>query len=791
MQSKAKQPSKRRPPAGGRVFAKRTKLAPGSDEHPVEKSPARVVAAPEIDITDFPDLPALVHYVRQGRCALFVGAGLSVGAGLPTWRGLMERIIRVATPFAVTPEKLAELDRFTRRTEVLYPKVINPLSQKEIERLFTRVLGRDRRRALFESRPGAIDLCDGYAYRKALERIRGDSATARELETLLASGKFPELAGYCRDMLGRRRFHEQVRQELSFTGDIPAVHEAIVRTPYSCIVTTNFDTLLEDAHSKWGEGGMPRTPTGAELAQHGTLLFDDRFFILKAHGDLHDESSIIFTSEDYRRVIHSNPAFQAVLGGILLRNAVLFVGYSLSDVNFRLLLDNHLVIFNEDVPPRYALMEGVGEAEREILWRTARLRVFSYKSGRHEVVGRFLHTLASLAGQKVIEKGDAGGPTPGRDRVLVRPPARESKSYELSISAAGERLALALREEWPDGSSRPIWSGGGPWPDWLALRRVLNNALVDSLGELSVLSAIGASLQRGLPDELFRHLEAVPPQATVMLSLSPATETVPWEWLVVEGSPLCLRNPVVRSPTGVSDKARGLRLARDPLRALLIGDAGYRGPSGESPSELLGASEEVRQIGDLLRERGASVTTIEREEAVYARIVSEVQEGDYDVIHFAGHAWYQGGEAILHFWDGMVSSSELASILNRRPPTLLVLNSHVTAFMPCGAALGTQSFSETSAPPGVDRPLPPPLGFMGLASRSGVAAFVGAFAGAVPDEGAKQFAVHLYQRMVAGEPFDSALHAARKATTNFTDTTGLVYVGSGDRGVVLAPPTMR
>jgi hypothetical protein len=40
-----------------------------------------------------------------------------------------------------------------------------------------------------------------------------------------------------------------------------------------------------------------------------------------------------------------------------------------------------------------ALMEGVGDAEREILWQTAKLRVFSYERHRHNVVPRFLSTL--------------------------------------------------------------------------------------------------------------------------------------------------------------------------------------------------------------------------------------------------------------------------------------------------------------------------------------------------------------------------------------------------------------
>ena len=84
---------------------------------------------------------------------------------------------------------------------------------------------------------------------------------------------------------------------------------------------------------------------------------DDAFFILKAHGSITDAASIVFATEDYRRIIHASPAFQSVMSTILMSNAVLFVGYSLSDPNFRLLLESQLTTFGAKAPPRYAIME--------------------------------------------------------------------------------------------------------------------------------------------------------------------------------------------------------------------------------------------------------------------------------------------------------------------------------------------------------------------------------------------------------------------------------------------------
>jgi hypothetical protein len=729
-------------------------------------------------------VPALGHYVRQGRCALFVGAGLSAGAGLPDWRTLMRHMIDRSAPFALPPDRLELFDEKVAAVERKNTDhAVNPLTQAELRRFFDALLGGERCTRLFSSE-GGIDLLNVYAWSEAQRRVRLDSQSMREQTALLDVGKYAELAGYCRELIGRRAFHDVLRQVLRAPGGIPPTHRAIVDTPYSCIVTTNFDSLLEDAYVQWDASGVPKAPTGAELAQQGTLLFDERFFILKAHGDLDDEQSIVLTSEDYRRVIHSSPAFQATLGGILQRHALLFVGYSLSDINFRLLLDNQLSIYNEQVPPRYALMEGVGKAEREILWRTAKLRVMSYeKDDQHRMVGQVLQALADGARARP-DRGGADAPAPRR--FMAKPTALAH--VQLDIHEAGNGLALRLRERLSSGESDTVWSGGCQWPDWTVLRQSLRYVNDRRGGSLTDLNAIGSELSNVLPDELMRRMEAIDSRLPVLLELSAASETIPWEWLIVRGSALCLRNPVVRRPTGISDRSRGLRLPGDPLRALLIGDSGL-GSAQHSRTSLPGAQQEVQHISKLLERGGHQVMTLNGKQAVYARLMHEVENGDYDLIHFAGHSGFEDDEGVLSLWDGQVSSSELASILYRRPPCLLMLNSHYTAFAPCGIFAKDGPAGPAMQAPGVDRPVPPPLGFMALASRSGVGAFIGNFS-EVEDLPASKFAIIFYEHLLAGERFAHALHAAIQATTNVQETTGMHYVGSGHAGIQLANPPL-
>ena len=58
----------------------------------------------------------------------------------------------------------------------------------------------------------------------------------------------------------------------------------------------------------------------------------------------------MLTTRDYQEIIHANPAFNSIFSAILLTKAVLFVGYSINDPDFRLLLDRQLTMFRGNIP---------------------------------------------------------------------------------------------------------------------------------------------------------------------------------------------------------------------------------------------------------------------------------------------------------------------------------------------------------------------------------------------------------------------------------------------------------
>jgi hypothetical protein len=641
-------------------------------------------------------IPALLSYVRQRKCALFVGAGLSRPAGYPGWGELMRLVV-------------GETGRLARMSTT-------------------------------------------------------------ELEALLEAGKFADVADQCRELLGRTWFSKVLRRHLAQDRQPPeATHRAIVQTPYACIVTTNFDTLLEDAYGLWSEVGVPKAPTGVGLGRQGTLLLDGAFFVLKAHGTIHDDASMVFTTEDYRRFIHQNAAFTAMMSAILLSHAILFVGYSLSDPNFRLLLDSQLTTFGAQAPPRYAIMEAVGEHEREILRRTAGIEVISYKKGEHGTVARILRTIAdkasppaaSLPPRVVLRTNE---PLPAL-RVSIRPhgPRLDLSWFETTthdLAGAGVRLE---RKHTADGSL-----------SWMDLAFAVSTAGQNWRRYQHVVDA-GATLRDAL-GPLITHLTELKPETVVVFDPAPELWAVPWEWATVNGKPLALQAPVFRMSPALDDASRGRPFVRSPARALLVGAT----TSPYVTLDLPGVRSEIEQIANTLGTVWRNnLTPLIGEDATYERVLHEIASGAYDVVHFAGHSWHGADGTMLSVHDGIIRSTELMALLIRNPPALLFLNSHYT-----GAVLAfTEAFP-------VELPLDSSFddvyrrmrrrrpGLEHTVARAGVGSFIGC-SGSPTDDAAAGFAVGFYSQLCEGVPVAQALHRARAALDVDDDATPMHYVGAG------------
>ena len=249
----------------------------------------------------------LAALAASERLCLFLGAGVSVGAGLPEWKQLLSDL-------ANRPEVALDLE--------------------EIRQLGT--LGLPDQAAVVASRlRGAAAAADGGATSATAggsgvgdaggewgsgEWGRGDDEAAAEESAARADSSDGTRvdAGLSDGPLASLIVDELSSRSYSIT------HGLLAGLPISAVVTTNYDNLFETA---WR----------AANKEFNVLPYETQpsdAFILKLHGDLHRPEDIVLTRSQMLDSREQRKALSGIVQTMLLTKHLLYVGFSLQDPNF-------------------------------------------------------------------------------------------------------------------------------------------------------------------------------------------------------------------------------------------------------------------------------------------------------------------------------------------------------------------------------------------------------------------------------------------------------------------------
>lgn len=176
-------------------------------------------------------------------------------------------------------------------------------------------------------------------------------------------------------------------------------HKLITKIPFSCVVTTNYDKLLEHAYSQ--KGIFPPSYSYDNSPDVISSLSHNRFFILKAHGDIDRKNTIVLSERDYRDAIYREPGYRAALNTLFITKTILFIGASLSDIDVNLVLESVNESFSGKGTRHFALVPkntiGIEEVEH---WRDffgVQLLLYNATKG-HPQVDEFLDLLSKKVG---------------------------------------------------------------------------------------------------------------------------------------------------------------------------------------------------------------------------------------------------------------------------------------------------------------------------------------------------------------------------------------------------------
>src|SRR5262249_14785464 len=155
------------------------------------------------------------------------------------------------------------------------------------------------------------------------------------------------------------------------------------------------------------------------------------------------------------------------------------------------------------VPERYALMTGVGKVERDVLWRTARIRVLPYDEGKHEQVLEFLRTLFDEV------NGDSAAAISPVASVAIPAPAHAVGAASASLipstilsTPLSIRLGGQLLEAGISRGANAVQGLGAP-PDWSHLPKLIEGAL----GNQANSRLLGQELGKLLPEVVLNALK--------------------------------------------------------------------------------------------------------------------------------------------------------------------------------------------------------------------------------------------------------------------------------------------
>ncbi|HEV2133561.1 MAG TPA: SIR2 family protein [Terracidiphilus sp.] len=111
------------------------------------------------------------------------------------------------------------------------------------------------------------------------------------------------------------------------------IHNLIVDLDFPVIYTTNYDHWLEKSYEARGKPFQKIVSVGDLTRSDGRTIE-----IIKFHGDLNDDESIVLTETSYFRRMSFESPLDLRLRSDSLARPLLFLGYSLHDVNTRYLL---------------------------------------------------------------------------------------------------------------------------------------------------------------------------------------------------------------------------------------------------------------------------------------------------------------------------------------------------------------------------------------------------------------------------------------------------------------------
>ena len=160
-----------------------------------------------------------------------------------------------------------------------------------------------------------------------------------------------KVAQIYKDTFGRKAYFEKVRNVLK-DGRVAynPIHNAILELNPVHIITTNYDDLIEQSiQSNYKQYDIITQDSDLPYYRYPSK-------VVKMHGDF-KTGNIVLTEEDYYNYAATFPLIRSFVTSLFTTNVVLFVGFSFSDLNLKIILNDIKTILDQDMQRVYLLTD--------------------------------------------------------------------------------------------------------------------------------------------------------------------------------------------------------------------------------------------------------------------------------------------------------------------------------------------------------------------------------------------------------------------------------------------------
>lgn len=203
-----------------------------------------------------------------------------------------------------------------------------------------------------------------------------------EILNVINKGDLLIAASYCKSLSTDADFAEFIKEEFFDKNLKPhKIHELIISLGSDCFITTNYDSLIENAYQEFRNGLMLRRVNNDQPIEQASIQkHSSSKFIFKPHGDMHNVDSIILTQEDYRKVKYNMESTIDTLKHLLIQRPIIYLGFGLTDPTFILIKDFIAETYKGGNRQHFAVMPDVTELEKKFWHKNYGITLISYST---------------------------------------------------------------------------------------------------------------------------------------------------------------------------------------------------------------------------------------------------------------------------------------------------------------------------------------------------------------------------------------------------------------------------